>query len=255
MALIGIIPAIFEDESGNRHQPPSPGEFRPYHLTYSIELLPIGVQVDGSDKYFKPLSQVAVEGMVDAGVEHIIMVVTEAKLDVQRFYRDGTFFGVPISYVISCRGPGLSAAVDATYALIQGHPVVMALPGITDRKAVVEVVRAHRGGGSAMALSVSQNTRVDPLANVQRVTRRQMSGVFAWEPPFTELHRELMAEGVNGSGSAVNFEDVVEVAIAEGMRVKAVKLPYTPYVSDCASWSRAVNPNVFELALEDETAD
>lgn len=248
MALLGIIPAIIEDESdshdhafaGTRHS-----------LTYPcpMELLPVGVQMEDAKLFFKPLIQVVIQGMVEARVEYIVIVLTDNKWPIANFLRDGRQYGIPISYV-SCSGPGLSNAFDATYAMCQGHSVVMALPGIVDPKAIVEVVKAHRSSGSnVLSMSVSQNTRVSQEGTIKKVTRKQMTGVFMWEPQFTELHRELMAEA---GDMKLDFEDIVEVAISEGIRVKPVKLPFTPFVNDSETWSKVISTELEEPVLEDD---
>ena len=248
MALLGIIPAIIEDESGSRDNV-LVNIRHPLSYPCPMELLPIGVQTEDAKLYFKPLIQIAIEGMVRAGVEYIVIVLTDNKWTISNFCRDGRQFGVPISYV-SCSGPGLSGAIDATYAMSQGHSVVMALPGIVNPGAIVEVVKAHRSsGGNVLSMSVSQNTRISQEGMIKKVTRKQMTGVFMWEPQFTELHRELTAE----SGDVnLSFEDIVAVAISEGMCVKPVKLPFTPFVNDSESWSKIISPDVNEPVLEDD---
>jgi NDP-sugar pyrophosphorylase family protein len=224
MTLVGLIPTISESDTS------------PLSSTVPIELIPIGVQMDKGVKYFKPLVQIAVEGMILGGVDHLVLVVTERRNEVMRYLGDGNYFGLATSYTYP-RNPGLAWAIDSAYSLVQGCRVVMALPGITDSTIVTQTLAVHQENGAALTLSIAQGTRVDEVSNVTKITARQMTGVYVWEPAFTEHLREKVVEA---DDPGISFVDVIRGAISAGMEVRGVKLPYTLFVSDCSSWVRAV---------------
>ena len=219
-----MIPAISDDVSPTRY-------------TYPFEMLPVSCQIVEGTECIRPLSQIAIEGMIVAGVEQIVMPVNEHKMEVMRYYRNGTQIGIPISYVFDGYA-GFVNAINSCYHVIRGARVVMVAPGITKASIVSTVVQYHIKNKADVTLSVSQNTKVNAESGIVAVTHGQMSGVFVWEPAFTELLRERTIE--QRESSTISFQEMITHAIDAEMNVKAVKLPYSQFVNDASSWSKAV---------------
>ena len=57
-------------------------------------------------------------------------------------------------------GDGIAAAVDSAYAMSRGNTVLMAIPGVIDRKSIIGVLNRHHQVSQALTVSVAPNVKV-----------------------------------------------------------------------------------------------
>jgi hypothetical protein len=212
---IGIIPAILDDDS-------------PLPYPCPVEMLPVGHTMVGGRRCLRPMAQLAVEGMIWAGVDQIVFIINEHKLDLMRFFRDGDYFGIPISYTWR-RGNSLAAELDSAYHLTHGQQVVMAFPGLITPDAIPSILRSHRGSNSDITIGAIKGSKV--------IRESQTTGVMAWGEKFTELLREYVSLALEKKEPLL--DEAIEIASQQGLivtRIDGIQYP----VKDVESWSKAV---------------
>jgi NDP-sugar pyrophosphorylase family protein len=219
MGLVGIIPAVSNDESPSQ-----------------IELVPIDYQVVDGERQFRPLVQIIVEGIIQAKVDKIVFVVNHFKMDLMRYYGNGKRLGVPVSYIYSDSST-IAGAIDAAYHEMRGSAVIVGVPGITSVHTVTQTLKIHSETESMVTMSVANNTHVDKDRYIRAITPRQLAGVYIWEPEFTELLRGHMSQH---DGETIELDTFVNEVVEKGVRIKAAKLPRLPFVNNADSWVKAV---------------
>ena len=195
-------------------------------------MLPIDYDVVDGKRVLRPVVQIALDGMVNAGIEMVVFVVNEANLPVMRYFRSGEQFGVSVAYVWA-RGEGLAMAVDSAYTMMKGHTVLMTMPGVMDKKSIIGVLNRHQQGAQALTVSVAPNV----IESEGSVNARglQLTGVYAWSPKFTEYLRESMLARPKAS-----FDDIVIKASSSGVLVSTVKFSYTPLVNSTTAYTKVL---------------
>lgn len=227
MTVTGVIPAIAH---GN------------------IEMVPIGYTIEKGVRQFRPLSRIVVEGLVNAGVDHIIIVINEHKADLIQYYRDGIDeYGVPITYVWH-KGNGIEGAINSTYHLSSTSINIMGVPGILDMNYIQYVSEQHITNEADLTLLVSQNTKTDRRCNITEVKDGQMSGIFVWSPTFSSYLRQYMADHSENRIQPTLDETIMQ-AIKDGLSVRGLKLPHIPFVQDAESWSKLVSITISGIPI------
>lgn len=225
--VVGIIPAA---GNGTRLFPYNAGK----------ELLPIGCQrvmVNGKiEERPKIVSQYIIEAMVNAGVEHIIIVTRPAKHSLMGLHLDGSQYGVQISYIVQ-HPPSMAHSIDLAYNLIKGCTVVMGMPDtiVAPNNALEQLVNKHREGAAELSLGLfpTNNPRkfgmvkTDEASNIiyheDKPTQTDaitMWGLAVWEPSFTEtLHKSLQQPRLSEKEMALG--EVFDIMLAQGRTCKA----------------------------------
>jgi len=215
MSVIGVIPAIQSEK----------------HPSYiSPAMLPVDYDVVNGSRMLRPVIQIAVDGMVNAGVDSIVFVINEANLPVMNYFKDGQMIGVPISFVWA-KGEGLALAVDSVYAMMRGNTVLMALPGVMDKKSLIAVLNRHYQGSQALTVSVAPNVRECEQGIQARGL--QLTGVYAWSASFTEYLRERLL-----ARPKTTFDDLINTS---SVKVSIVKYTYTPLVNTTLAYTKALH--------------
>lgn len=219
--MVGIIPAVNIDTTPLPYTPP-------------LEMLPIGTQMVDGVKCFKPLSQIIVDGMVVAGADHIICSINTGKMEIMQFYGDGGNFGIPFMYVYADTYNPLTSIL-AAYNYVCDETVLVGQPGITNPGCLVEVATAYELGECDAAMSVAQNTKVDAEGNIALITQGQLMGAFTWGKEFTSVLRQLVCEN---NQSDWNLVSAFNTLIKDGVKIRAVKLPFSTFVHGASNWAQ-----------------
>src|SRR5437660_7533857 len=115
--FIGILPAA---GLGSRLRP----------LRSPKELLPIAFLRDPITGAVRPMlaAEYSLQAMRGAGVRRCVMVVSDRKPELLRYFGDGTDAGLSIAYVNQPEPLGLASAIDAAFEWSGECHVCLALP-------------------------------------------------------------------------------------------------------------------------------
>ena len=214
MKVIGVIPAVLTEK---------------YPSFILPALFPIDYDVVDGKRQLRPIIQVVLDGMVNAGVEMIVCVVNEANMDVMRYFKTGEQFGVPVAYLWT-GGNSIVGAVDSAYAMTRGNTVLMAIPGVTNRKSIIGVLNRHHQGSQALTVSVAPNVKVSEDGR-----GLQLTGVYAWSARFTEhLRHTHLATPI------LSFDEIVSGASRHGM-VSVIKYAHAPMINTTTAYTNLLN--------------
>jgi glucose-1-phosphate thymidylyltransferase len=226
--LFGIIPA---GGRGSRLAP-YPG---------AKELFPIGWQpyaVNGEiHRRPKVVSQYVLEGMVQAGVRHALMIVGENKYNILRYYGNGDRFGLSIAYLFQEEPLGMVHALDLAYPWVRGGRVLFGMPDtiINPPDAWSRLLEHHQSQPADVTLGVFTTNRPEKfgmieldwagrvIAHVDKPRHTQLEcmwGFAVWEATFTELIHEVRASKQPPSNrSELVLGDVIDEALSREMRI------------------------------------
>jgi glucose-1-phosphate thymidylyltransferase len=212
-------------------------------LPYPKELYPII-----RNNRYKPVSQFVIENLTASGVDHVVFVINETKHQLIGYYGDGTRFGCRFSYVVQeqresdarSTSPGLGHALNAAYHLTAGKTVCF---GMADTIMSPFDIYRHLldalGPGDAAVLGVFPAVRpeisgmVDFEAGgcVRAIVDKPASthlthgwGLIVWRPVFTDYLRGCIEDR-----DIVDFADVMNHAIADGLTLRACAVPGGAY--------------------------
>ena len=228
--LIGLIPAA--------------GKGLRLRLPYPKELYPIIRQ-----NRYKPISQYVLENLTAVPAKHVVLVINETKHQLIGYYGDGHRFGCHISYVVQevrenasrSTSPGLGHALDAAYHLTRGKTVLFGMADTImtpvdlfarmldqaspDDDAILGLFptdRPHKFGMTAF----DEHDRVPYIIDKpQETDLTHMWGCIIWRAQFTEhLHTQIC------SGQTVDFASIMNSALQDGMRFRAIRFDDGTYL-------------------------
>lgn len=156
--------------------------FLPVTRVVPKEMLPIGA---------KPAIHCIVEEAVEAGADSVVMVISEGKEIIRRYFEGSPDFGVDIRFVYQHEQKGLGHAVLQTADLASGRALILLGDAlVTGPNPSREMVAASEANGGASVIGME---RVPP----ERVSRY---GIAAVEQDHAAL----------AAGAAVRLVDLVE---------------------------------------------
>jgi glucose-1-phosphate thymidylyltransferase len=211
-------------------------------LPYPKELYPI-IQ----DNRYKPVAQHVVESMVAASVRHVVFVINETKHQLIGYFGSGKRFGCELSYVFqeadtvgTTASGGLAEALDAGYHLTRGKSVLFGMADtILQPVDAFRAAFAERHEAADLVLGLFETEHPEKFGMVEvgadgRVHRvidkpkethlRWMWGFILWRSRFTEFLHAKLARG------GIDFADVLNSAVDEGLRVDAARVEGGNYI-------------------------
>lgn len=255
--LIGIIPA---GGRGNRLAPyPSPKE-----------LFPMGWQpyVGNGEVHRRPkvVSQYVVEGMVQAGVRYLIMIVGPNKYDLLRYYGNGDRFGAHLSYLYQEDPLGMVHAIDLAYPWIKHARIALGMPDtiIYPNDAFAQVLTHHEERRADVTLALFTTSRPEKFGMVavdahgwitEHVDKPQESaltlmwGCAVWEPSFTHLIDEVRRAGTAMEGREQVLGDAIDAALARGMKVAGCQIR-DGFYADIGTYDEIVDTQMRIAAIQ-----
>lgn len=226
--LLGLLPAAGR---GSRLWP----------YRYPKELFPLALvpQPDGKGVNPWPVCQYSLDGMVRAGVERCVVVVSDEKYEVLRVLGDGSEVGLPLCFVHQREPRGLPHAVRCARPWLGNADVLLALPDtvVLPPDAMMQLHRARRAAGMELMLGVfptEEPERLGPVemdehGNVLHVHdkpgHRQWRNAWAlvsWSAAFTEFCCAWDEARAQAGKSEGVLGHAMEAARAEGMKVGAL---------------------------------
>jgi len=225
--IVGLIPAAGK---GSRLAPfPCPKE-----------LFPVGYQdymVNGSmQRRPKVISQYLIEHIIEAGAKKVLIIVSEGKGDIMKYYGDGSGFAADIAYLYQEELNGMPNALNLAHNWIGDSTVMFGMPDtIIEPDTVFQsMLAAHEQDAADVTLGLFPTSypskfgmvEMDDKNNVlytidkpKESKLQYMWGCAIWSPDFTKLLAEFVSSR-NGNTKENVLGDVFNLAIERKMKVK-----------------------------------
>jgi glucose-1-phosphate thymidylyltransferase len=186
-------------------------------------------------------AEYSLQAMHEAGVRRCLMVVSDRKPEILRYFGDGADAGLSIAYVNQPEPLGLASAIDAAYEWVAGSHVCLALPDtvFSPREALSLVNDALVRSAADLVLGVFPTADPQQLGPVRigagdhvvevlekpaLTDLRNTWGIAAWTPRFSQFLHRPTAELRHLSVGHV-FND----AVRQGLDVRAVSFESGSY--------------------------
>ena len=220
--LIGLIPAA--------------GKGVRLGLPYPKELFPII-----HDNKYKPVSQYIFESMLEAEINHVVLVINETKHQLIRYFGSGKRFNTNISYVVQeARGknekstsPGLADALNSAYHLVKGKTIcfgmadtiiyprdlfkIMLEKSSEDDDIILGLFPTKTPEKFGMIKLNNNNEIISIVDKPEKTDLKFMWGVIIWKPKFTEfLKKSVEIKGIS------DFAEILNNAIKAKLRCKGI---------------------------------
>lgn len=229
--FLGVLPAA---GAGSRLKP----------FSCPKELLPIAFESDPITGAVRPMlaAEHSMRAMEEAGIKRCVMVISDRKAEMMRYFGDGSPLGMSIAYVNQTEPRGLAAAIDVAYDWVFGYNVCLALPDtvFSPRSALGDVAETLLKTKADVVLGVFPTkvpqqlgpVRMDDTGQVIEVLEKPEScdlentwGIAAWGPRFTQL---LHARRNELTGLSIGH--IFNQAVLAGLDVRAVAFENGSYM-------------------------
>jgi glucose-1-phosphate thymidylyltransferase len=243
--VVGLIPA------GGKATRISP-------LPMSKELYPIGVQPLG-DKgrvFPKVVSHYLLEKMQRAGIGQAFIIVKPGKWDIPAYFGDGSMLDLRLAYLTVHVPYGVPYTLDQAYPFIKTSRVALGFPDIlfTPEDAFAKVLAHQTQSRADVVLGLFPTAQyqkagmvdVDVQGRVLQIIEkpaftelRYMWAIAVWAPSFTQFMHDYLAAipperwqspEASGGKRELPIGDVIQAAIAHGLRVEAESFPDGTYL-------------------------
>jgi glucose-1-phosphate thymidylyltransferase len=228
-------------------------------LPMSKELYPIGFQAGGSlGKVFpKVVSHYLLEKMHGAGIRQAFIIVRPGKWDIPAYFGDGAMVDIRLAYLTVHVSYGVPYTLDQAYPFIKTARVALGFPDIlfTPEDAFAKVLARQSKCQADVVLGLFPTTQyqkagmvdVDDQGRVHQIIEkptftelRYMWAIAVWAPSFTQFMHDYLAAipserwqpsgGATGGNRELPIGDVIQAAIAQGLRVEAEIFPDGTYL-------------------------
>ena len=226
--IIGIVPAA---GSGTRLYPYSGAK----------ELLPIGsqkIKINGRiEERPKIVSQYVIDAMITAGVEKIIIIINECKINLMKLYKNGQHLGVDICYIFQDKSLGMAYALNLAKNWVKNATVLMGMPDtvVLPDNCFIQLLSMHRKHNAELSLGLfptdkphkggmtKYNNKNDIIYHKDKPAKTDATdtwGIVCWEYIFTQKLASFLNKNDLISNEVV-LGDIFDVMIAEGYNCKA----------------------------------
>jgi|ERR1700723_133724 len=205
---------------------------------YAKELLTIAFAGDGNGG-LRPVAAAehSVNALKAAGVSRCLFVVSDSKLEIVRYFGNGTNFGMDFGYVVQASPGGLAEAVDTAFPWVQESDVCLALPDTihkpSDAIARIRTEFVQRKSDVVLGIFPTSNPcELGPVelgtdGQVLRVFEKPAStilkntwGIAVWSPRFTTfLHNLIRNEGAK---AAISIGEAFDRAISARYKIYGI---------------------------------
>ncbi|GAE87560.1 nucleotidyltransferase family protein [Acetivibrio straminisolvens] len=213
------------------------------------ELIPVGYKEysDGQKSKFIPklIAEYTIDNMVRAGAKRIVMVLNEQKIELLRFFGNGSLNGASIAYLCqdtSRNITGMPIAIDEGYRWLKDCTVMMGMPDTivepfdcfkqllemsNEKKAdlTLGVFPTNKPHRLAPVVINSNTSKVEIIYDKPKETRIFNTwNIAVWSNRFTELLHEYVWDYVSkkeNTGTEILLSDIFNAAIKEGLNVYA----------------------------------
>lgn len=191
---------------------------------------------------YKPVSHFILENIVQAGVDHIAIVINETKHQLIKYFGNGSRFNCHISYVAQelrednitkTKTPGLAEAIDTPYHLTKGKIVYFGmadtiimpvdffkiashqlLAGIDVILCMFHTDRPEKAG----MVQLDDNNIVKKIHDKPEATQLEwMWGAMIWKPIFTDFFHDCIH-----NKEISDYAQIYNDAISSGIKFKGI---------------------------------
>lgn len=219
-------------------------------LPGSKELFPIGYQVrelsTGPYLHPKVVMQYLVDGLIEAQVHRLLIVITDNKWDIVRYYGNGEELGISISYLYQAKSTGMPGALDlARPWLREDDTILFGMPDtiVTPPNAFSRLLAHHQQAGADLSLGLFATstperfgmTRMDEAGYLSdfvdkpsQTTLTHMWGMGCWGNSFVQL----LGDALPGCSSVREpvLSDFFSLAVQRGLKVTGLEIPDGGYL-------------------------
>lgn len=235
--IVGIIPAAGR---GSRLAPfPCPKE-----------LFPVGYQdymVNGSiQRRPKVISQYLIENIIEAGAEKLMIIVSEGKGDIMKYYGDGSRFTCDIAYLYQEELNGMPNALNLAHKWIGDSTVLFGMPDtiIEPGNVFKSMLEFHDENSADLTLGLfptnypskfgmvstdEENNIIYTIDKPPISKLKYMWGCAIWSRNFSNLLNEFVCS-LKGNTKENVLGDVFNLAIERKMIVKGYKADGGQYI-------------------------
>jgi glucose-1-phosphate thymidylyltransferase len=246
--VVGLIPAA---GMAKRLQP----------FPCSKEVYPVGFVLD--EKTGLPRPKVAAQYLLEkfraAGITKAYLVIKDGKWDIPNYFRDGSFLGMSLAYIVIPGSLGPPDTLDRAYPFIEAKRVAFGFPDILfgpgDAYARLIAQQERTGADVVLGLHEIEDPRVWDMVEcgedgrVRDLVMKPASTTLThgwccavWTPAFTEfLHSFLrsdetrynldrLASKANDPGGDLAVGVVLQAALKAGLSIQSVKFPGERYL-------------------------
>ena len=246
--VVGLIPAA---GMAKRLQP----------FPCSKEVYPVGFALD--EKTGVPRPKVAAQYLLEkfraAGITKAYLVIKDGKWDIPNYFRDGSFLGMSLAYIVIPGSLGPPDTLDRAYPFIEAKRVAFGFPDILfgpgDAYARLIAQQERTGADVVLGLHEIEDPRVWDMVEccedgrVRDLVMKPASTTLThgwccavWAPRFSEfLHRFLradetrynldrLASKANDPGGDLAVGVVLQAALKAGLSIQSVKFPGERYL-------------------------
>jgi glucose-1-phosphate thymidylyltransferase len=227
--IIGILPAA---GLGSRLHP----------LPYPKELLPVFFATDDNGESLQPrvAAEYSLQAMRKAGIEQCVIVISERKMEIIRYFGDGRDAKMSLAYISQTTPLGLAHAIDLAYDWLADSYTCLALPDtiFEPSNAISIICQEIIAKNADIVLGVFPTDKPERLGPVRFATDgtvtevqdkppqtdlRNTWGVVVWSPRFAQfLHEKINLEKNNLLPESIIIGHVFHQAILAGLKVNAV---------------------------------
>lgn len=217
-------------------------------LPLSKELYPVGLRsVQGSQLRPKVVSHYLLEKMRLAGIRKAFLILRSGKWDLPAYFGDGNLVNMHLGYLMLGLPYGVPYTLDQAYPFVQNALVALGFPDIllqpeevyvrliahqsrTGADVVLGLFPCDRPEKAGMVAFNPENGFVEEIIEKpQETDLRFMWAAAVWTPTFTQfLHEYVIEQKLTIStytdaraGKELPIGDVIQAAIATGLRVEA----------------------------------
>jgi glucose-1-phosphate thymidylyltransferase len=219
-------------------------------LPCSKELYPIGLHTEGDGvQRPKVVAQYLLEKLKRAGIAKVFISLRRGKADIMNYFGEGKSLGLDIAYLVTEVPYGAPYTIDRAHEFVKDDIVALGFPDIlfdadeafsallhrlsqTQADVVLGLFPADRPDKCDMVA-------VDAAGVVEQIVIKQKDcvltetwGIAVWAPRFSAYLHGYLKTHLSGAATAKELfvGDVIRAAIADGLRVEAIRVSDSPFI-------------------------
>lgn len=220
-------------------------------LPGSKELFPVGfhtVVVKGRSQLRpKVVSHYLLEAMARGGAAHVYIILSKEKIDILRYYGDGSEFGVSIAYLVIDHLGGMPYTLNQARPWLDGETVLFGMPDtvFSPPDVFVRLLKSHASAQNDLTIGLfptdkphrfgmvevgSDNRVLHVIDKPAQTDLKFMWGIACWSPRFTSFMDEYLRQTPPRADREVVLGDVFQAAVNAGLAVRAHRFEDGEYI-------------------------
>ena len=143
----------------------------------------------------KPLIQIVVENLREAGITDLVIVTGPSQEQIHQHFGDGSDFGVKIQYAFQSQPLGQANAVQAAEGLVNSHFFVLNANDVFDSRLLTQVISRARETKANLVLVGRKVAEPWRFGVMRFATDGRLAGVIE-KPPAGQEPSDVAVVGV-----------------------------------------------------------